>query len=249
MTDSNDVLTERSRDLLDVYPRATVGGAKREAMRQRLLAGVEAGAPAPFDLPPPTAAKGMSVALKLIVAGAVATTAGAVALALMGTPDPQPQRGVVAPPIVAAAKQPAATPSPPPAPRPAPAAVVASSDAPEAEADAAPAEHVVEPNAKRPQSPARDGKQAPKSTAAEEARLLAAAQKALKSGQHREALRLADEHARRFPAGTLVEAREAARAIARCHLTPAERGAIRVAFERRHAGSAFGRRVTNACAD
>ena len=51
---------------------------------------------------------------------------------------------------------------------------------------------------------------------AEEAKLVASIDAALRAGDSASALRLADEHAKKYPNGVLVEEREGGRAIARC---------------------------------
>lgn len=51
---------------------------------------------------------------------------------------------------------------------------------------------------------------------AEEARMVAAMDDALRAGDGARALALADEHAKKFPSGVLVEEREGGRAVARC---------------------------------
>lgn len=64
-------------------------------------------------------------------------------------------------------------------------------------------------------APARAAKTAA-SDPVEEARIVAAIDDALRANDTTRALRLADEHAQKFPNGVLVEEREGARAIARC---------------------------------
>jgi len=84
---------------------------------------------------------------------------------------------------------------------------------------------------------------------AAELALVSSMQLALRSGNASQALALANEHARRFPSGALVQEREGARAIARCQLAPpAGRGAILGAFEQRYASSPYAARVRAACA-
>lgn len=51
---------------------------------------------------------------------------------------------------------------------------------------------------------------------AEEAKLVASIDAALRAGDATTALRLADEHAKKYPNGVLVEEREGGRAVARC---------------------------------
>jgi hypothetical protein len=73
-------------------------------------------------------------------------------------------------------------------------------------------------------------------------------QLALRSGNPARALAVANEHARRFPSGTLSQEREGARAIARCQLAePAARASMQSAFEARYPGSPYAARVKAAC--
>jgi hypothetical protein len=72
-------------------------------------------------------------------------------------------------------------------------------------------------------------------------------QSALASRSDAEALRLADEHARTFPRGTLVEERESVRAIVLCHGSEGAREATLQSFERRYPRSPQGARVRAAC--
>jgi hypothetical protein len=57
---------------------------------------------------------------------------------------------------------------------------------------------------------------APASDPVEEARMVAAIDDALRANDPARALRLADDHAKKFPSGVLVQEREGGRAIARC---------------------------------
>jgi hypothetical protein len=78
--------------------------------------------------------------------------------------------------------------------------------------------------------------------------LVSSMQLALRSGNAARALALANEHARRFPSGTLSQEREGARAIARCQLAePAARASMQSAFEARYPGSPYAARVKAAC--
>jgi hypothetical protein len=74
----------------------------------------------------------------------------------------------------------------------------------------------------------------PASALAEEARLVAAARRALGSGAHGEALARLAEHARRFPSGQLTEDRLALRARVHCARGDFEQGR-RAAVELRRA--------------
>jgi hypothetical protein len=82
----------------------------------------------------------------------------------------------------------------------------------------------------------------------EELTLVRAMQQALRSGNAGQALALADQHAQRFPRGTLAEEREGVRAVARCRLgAPSERATILEAFSRRFGSSPYAARVKQAC--
>ena len=83
---------------------------------------------------------------------------------------------------------------------------------------------------------------------AEELTLVRAMQQALRSGDTSRALRLAAEHASRFPKGTLVEERESARAIASCQRGEADvRATILAVFTQRFGASPYAARVKAAC--
>jgi hypothetical protein len=82
----------------------------------------------------------------------------------------------------------------------------------------------------------------------DELALVSSMQLALRSGNPARALAVANEHARRFPSGTLSQEREGARAIARCQLAePAARASMQSAFEARYPGSPYAARVKAAC--
>lgn len=86
------------------------------------------------------------------------------------------------------------------------------------------------------------------STLAEEMRLLRSAQSALSAGDPETALARLAEHARRFPAGTLAEEREAARILALCRAE--RRGEARAAaarFLRERPTSPLAPRVRASC--
>jgi hypothetical protein len=91
--------------------------------------------------------------------------------------------------------------------------------------------------------------QADEATVDEEVRLLHDAQLAVRSGDARRALSLLDEHASRFPAGKLADAREVTRMLALCDL--GARAAAREKadhFLAEHPGSPFSDRVRRICA-
>lgn len=132
-------------------------------------------------------------------------------------------------------------------PAPAPAAPLSVSALPEVARLPEPT-----PSAKpRSLPPAAVSKPAPSVEAtdpAEELTLVRAMQQALRAGNSSQALTLADEHARRFPRGTLGEEREGVRAVARCRLAaPVDRAAILEAFSSRFGGSPYAARVKQAC--
>jgi outer membrane protein assembly factor BamD (BamD/ComL family) len=104
--------------------------------------------------------------------------------------------------------------------------------------------------ASRPQAVKRQAAAAtpPFSSLAEELKLVTAAQAALDSGRHDDALALLQQHARRFPHGALAEEREAARVEALCGLGR-EHEAIRLAdrFVIEFPGSPRSSRIRAAC--
>lgn len=80
--------------------------------------------------------------------------------------------------------------------------------------------------------------------------LLSQAQRALSAGEPKRALQFLDEHARRFPRGTLTEERVAARIIALCKLGHVTRARSEgAAFLRRLPDSPLSERVRAACGD
>jgi hypothetical protein len=87
----------------------------------------------------------------------------------------------------------------------------------------------------------------PGTALARELRLVQSMQSALASRSDAEALRLADEHARTFPRGTLAEERESVRAIVRCHGSEDARKEALQSFEARYPRSPQGARVHAAC--
>jgi len=122
----------------------------------------------------------------------------------------------------------------PPEPRPEPVSVTAPSAPEPAPSHAA----LVAPA--RPVAPVTDPRA--------ELELIAAMQAALRSGNAALALARAEEHAKRFPRGALVEEREGVRAVARCRLAePGARAAVEAAFLKRYASSPYAARVRDAC--
>jgi len=81
-----------------------------------------------------------------------------------------------------------------------------------------------------------------------EVALISALQLALKRGDSRTALELADEHQRRFPRGALSMEREAGRAVARCSSIQGEgRPAVLGDFSKRFPTSPYLSKVEDAC--
>jgi hypothetical protein len=68
---------------------------------------------------------------------------------------------------------------------------------------------------------------------------------ALRAGDGARALRLADDHERRFPDGLLVEEREGARVVARCSSAPSAAAADE--FLRAHPRSPMRVRILSVC--
>jgi len=85
-------------------------------------------------------------------------------------------------------------------------------------AEAASAAFAAEPVDSLPATAPRPSSSGPSSTLAEERSLVERAQLALRDGNPARALELLDQHARRYPAGLLVEERRAARVLALCRL-------------------------------
>lgn len=99
-----------------------------------------------------------------------------------------------------------------------------------------------------PPAPAPALQSPERSTLAEEASVLAAAQAALRDGDPNAALRSLAEHATRFPTGSMQEERESLRAIALCDSGRVEEGAALV--RRQTAGGApapYANRMRAAC--
>lgn len=140
-----------------------------------------------------------------------------------------------------------------PAPVPAPRAVVTSSPvvaSPPATTIARPA---VEPQPSVSVSSLAREKAPPRSVASAldpeaELALIAAMQSALRAGGSAQALSLAEQHARRFPRGALVQEREGVRAVASCRLADSSlRSGLGAAFLSRYPGSPYAARVKDAC--
>jgi hypothetical protein len=98
----------------------------------------------------------------------------------------------------------------------------------------------------RQKAPPRSVASAPDPAA--ELELIAAMQSALRAGGSAQALSLAEQHARRFPRGALVQEREGVRAVASCRLAdPSLRSGLGAAFLSRYPGSPYAARVRDAC--
>ena len=200
------------------------------------LAAVEAGLLAAMAAPAAEASAAASTAARWWVAGGVAVVGIAAALLVREPEVPAPLRAS-APALAVPA-------SPEPAPetpqieelKAAPAPVVE----PEPELEATPKKQPATKAAPKAPPPSAD-------TAVEEARLLAAAQRAYKASDYAAAKRKLDEHARKYPKGKLAESRESTRAALRCKQDPTGKAGHRAAFEKRYPSSAFMRRVAKAC--
>ena len=83
----------------------------------------------------------------------------------------------------------------------------------------------------------------------EETQLLAAAQRALGSGDPKHALELLDRHRRLHPQGVLAQERDAARILGLCALDRAnEARSARAAFDAKYPSSLLHARIKQACA-
>jgi hypothetical protein len=89
---------------------------------------------------------------------------------------------------------------------------------------------------------------APRSTLAEETRILSQARGDLIDGKPEQALVRLGDHARRFPDGMLAEERQALRAVALCEAgRDAEGQTAARSFLREHPHAALAQRVRSAC--
>ena len=87
-------------------------------------------------------------------------------------------------------------------------------------------------------------------TLAEEMKLMTAAQRAARAGDHARALASLRKHRARFPRGVMAEEREAERVLALCALgRDRQARAARARFLERFAGSPLAPRVRRACGD
>lgn len=128
-----------------------------------------------------------------------------------------------------------------PGPTPAESATAAPVDAVQAPAPVAGA------SAKRSLRPAPLAQVAPAEQDSEVA-LMSALQLALRRGDAKSALAIADQHQRRFPHGALSMEREAGRAVARCpSLEGEQRAAVVADFSRRFPASPYLSKVEDAC--
>lgn len=216
---------ERVRARLAAKLGAAAVGATITTTTAKASAGAGAGA-----------AKGSAIALFAKIAAPIVLAGGAATLAA-----PHVMKAHPPPPAVVTAPLPvppprAVEPPPPPAVVTAP-ATVAVDDLPPAKGQV-PATAPVRA-AKKAAPPALTPEDA-----AEEARLVARIDGALRDGDAAAALRLADEHATRFPTGVLVEEREGGRAIARCMSGSRASGD---AFLAAHARSPMRGRIVAAC--
>lgn len=227
----------------------------RERIRARLIAelGAAAFASAAVSAPatveastrlPRTMARSLW-ARPLIKLAAVAGAAGSlyVGSSLLRTPQPMPSPRVPALPQASPPDEEPEQPSPPDVPEARP--------SPEPPASEAPPERAARQRRKSaPHAPVLPPKEpaevVPKPTLSAELRLLARAQRALRSGEASEALALAHEHAERFPDGALGEERAGIEALARCMLGDRSQAAAR-SFLARAPSSPLSTRVRKEC--
>jgi len=122
------------------------------------------------------------------------------------------------------------------------------SRAPSAAPVEAPATQLTSPAVREAPPTVREEASSEPSSLLEETRLLGEAQQALRRGTPRATLRWLDEHAARFPQGTLTQQREAARVFALCDLGRATQARdVQARFLRRWPSSPLSERVKNAC--
>lgn len=241
MSEPREPLSPAAQGLLNDYVQPSMTQAQRVALRGRVMEAASAGVvPELASSAVATAGKG-GVVLQVILGGAIATL-GAF---FVGQGWPSPDAPAPAPAASPSVEPLEASPElePEAEPEPEPEQAVA------APVPAQPVDAPPEPEPAPPKTKAKKASAAAPapSSSAEEARLLAKAQMALREGDYRGALSVVNEHERRFPKGTMVEAREAARAVAECKLDPAHGATIRDRFDRRFGKSAYTRRVANAC--
>jgi hypothetical protein len=166
----------------------------------------------------------------------------------------RPPRGAASTPAVKSPFLPSASPSSVPVPvvtlqAPAPVAVAHASIAPALPTASAlgPAKTVSVPPPSPPLASAAPAAPAPSDLDAELA-LLQDAHAALRANDGLRALRILDEHTRRFPNGALGEESEAARVFALCQVgRPAEARDVAGRFLREHPRSPLAPRVAHAC--
>lgn len=217
-------LSPEARALFDAGRRSL---QPTEADRARVLAALS-GQVGGLDAPKSAGGAGASAAVKGV--GWRGLTALAVGLGVAGTAVVGLRQHEPAPaaPIQARASAPLAPPAPPAAPELG--VAPAASDAPAAEASAQPAA------AKRTGASAQASDRL-----SEEVAILSQAERDLHAGHYQSALRLLDEHQRKFPHGTLAQERVAARVQALCGLgrvKEAERALGRLSPNSPHEGTA-----------
>jgi hypothetical protein len=193
------LLSPKARALVEAgrgAQRPTASDRERiqSALKSRL--GADAFRPEPIVPAPPAAAAGVSWSLLAGVLAGVGVAGGLLYLALRDPSGAEiPARSVpsaiTTPHVVEPSSAPAEAPAPAPAPSAGPAPAVAPPDT----------------------APAARAKQ---DRLAQEVALLSTATKSLNAGRAAEALKVLDEHQRKFPSGLLAEERRAARAQALC---------------------------------
>jgi hypothetical protein len=226
--------------LLELYRE---GRSPDPAVQSRVWTSVEADvapAPAPPQVEPGAAGSALASgtgAKLLVVAGLVALGGG---LAWFATGEQRAVPARSAPREVPSA----AAPATPAAPQPVRAPAQFAAEPPGIAAAAEP----LEPRAA--DEPRARAAAADVSSLAQELKLVAAAQAAVRSGNHRSALRLLQRHAQRFPTGALSEEREAARVDALCGVgRKVEAAAAAERFVARFPRSPRSSRVRAACAE
>lgn len=205
------------RALLDAFRDASNPAPQREAaLLERIEARRAAG-----DLGPDLGtAGGLSAGVKLLAAAA----AVAVPAIYLATQGPTPSVADRHAPTPTVASEPAPTPTPEPIPAATPEVVPSVPLAPARVVDGT-APETAEPPARKPASARPTGTNKPKPARTAEVDdlhaeldLMQRALTAQRAGKHARALQLLDDHARRFPHGTMVGERMLVRATSLCAL-------------------------------
>lgn len=252
---STHMLSADARSLLDRYRTAeTLAPAEKNRLLDAVVARGARGDLPRFDIdvPPPRAPDAASLASRMwsaplgkVLLGLGLAVAGATAMYL--ATDRAAETAAPAP-LPAANPEEANTPT-----DPAPALSANAESIPAA--GAMETTHTPGAPAAKPRAAKALDRESPataalaESTIDEEMRLLGNAQSALRSGDARKALSLLDEHASRFPSGTMADTRDVAHMLALCDL--GKRSAARAEADRflaKKPGSPFADRVKRVCA-